>query len=60
MTTTEHLHTSERAARAERRELINTGVRVSLIAHDPSRDRYVFDSYTAPISAARAAAKRKA
>jgi hypothetical protein len=40
----ERLYVDEQAAHAARRQLINKGMRVSLIAYDPSRDRYVFDA----------------
>lgn len=43
--TTEQTFTTEHAARSARRDLINTGHRVSLLALDPSRNLYVFDLY---------------
>jgi len=45
MTTTEFKHSTEQAAHAVRRSLINKGKRVSLVAFDPSRNLYVFDVY---------------
>lgn len=42
-TTTEKAFKSELAAKSARRELINEGRAVSLIALDPGRDLYVFD-----------------
>lgn len=43
-TTREHLFATEAQAQAARRDLINRGAAVSLIAYDPARDRYAFDA----------------
>lgn len=43
--TTEQTFTTEHAARSARRDLINAGHTVSLLALDPTRDLYVFDLY---------------
>lgn len=42
---TEHTFTDEATAYAERRTFINRGISVSLIAFDPERNAYVFDTY---------------
>jgi len=41
---TEHLFRTEAAAKSARRQLIDQGESVSLVAYDSSRDRFVFDS----------------
>lgn len=45
MTNTEMTFTSEDTARTARREHIDAGHRVSLLALDPARNLYVFDLY---------------
>lgn len=40
----ENCFTSERLAHAVYRQHISRGATVSLLAYDPERDRYVFDS----------------
>jgi hypothetical protein len=45
MTVTEFTHSTEQAAHAVRRSLIDQGRKVSLVAFDPSRNLYVFDLY---------------
>lgn len=45
MTRTEYTFAHEMAAHAVRREMINKGTQVSLIAFDTSRNLYVFDTY---------------
>jgi hypothetical protein len=45
MTTTEHTYRTEADAHAARRELINQGLSVSLIAFDPARNVYAFDAH---------------
>lgn len=47
-TTREHLFGTEAQAQAARRDLINRGAAVSLIAYDPARDRYAFDAGAIP------------
>lgn len=42
---TEYSNKDGRKVRAARREFINRGCSVSLIAFDPSRDVYAFDVY---------------
>ncbi len=41
----EYTYVNESDARADRRAWIESGKSVSLIAYDPSRDRYTFDVY---------------
>lgn len=43
MNITENTFRTEQFAKDTRRELINLGINVSLIAYDPSREVYVFD-----------------
>jgi hypothetical protein len=40
---TEHTYASESAAHDARRQYIDAGRAVSLVAYDPARDAYVFD-----------------
>lgn len=42
----EHLKRTQREAQTARRALLNRGISCSLIAFDPSRDRYVFGEFT--------------
>lgn len=41
---TEYRYTTEAAAHTTRRQLIDQGATVSMIAHDPARDLYVFNA----------------
>lgn len=41
----EHTYTDETEAHRKRREFIRLGFSVSLIAYDPSRERFVFDVF---------------
>lgn len=45
MQRTEHAYRGESFAHNIRRLMLNAGTPCSLIAYDPSRDRFVFDSY---------------
>lgn len=45
MTTTENTFRTEQAAKDTRRQLIELGIEVSLIAFDADRNLYVFDIY---------------
>jgi len=48
--TREHTAATELDAHAARRQLINAGHPVSLVAYDPTRDLYVFDDLTPAVS----------
>lgn len=45
MTNIEHTYKAESAAHAVRREYVERGVAVTLVAFDPSRNVYVFDTF---------------